>query len=274
MAANTLLSLWSNHGDSLLTLVSALGEFVVCGLMFRHNMWRKLPLFLTYVAWTCISDLAAFYLQSHLSEHNYFQFYIAETITDSILMFSVLVELGWSVLRPVRSSLPRGAIIVLALLVAIAGLLIWPFAGKTIPPGYERMSVTLFHLQQTAAILRIVCFLVMAGFSQLLSIGWRDRELQIATGMGFYSIVSLLVTLIHTQQKGEADSFHYLDQAVSISYVCTLAYWVFSFVTKVQERKEFSPQMQHLLVQLGGGARAGRIALSDLPSERTRKRIK
>jgi hypothetical protein len=259
-------------GDSILTLSSALGEAVVCVLMVRQKMWRKLPLFLAYVAWACASDLVAFYLQHRSTEHFYLRFFLVETVIDSVLQFAVLVELGWEVLRPVRSSLPRGAVIVLALLVALAGLAIWPLAGKAVPAGYIGLTQPLFHLQQTVAILRIVVFLVMAGFSQVLAIGWRDRELQVATGLGLYSIVSLMVTLFHTQQKGNADDFHWLDQAVSVSYLCTLAYWVFSFVTKEQKRKEFSPQMQHLLLQLGGGARAGRIALSDFPSERLRKK--
>jgi hypothetical protein len=259
--------------DSVLTLLSALGEAVVCVLMLRNNIWRKLPFFLLYVAWACISDMAALCMQHFANEHIYFRFYLAETVIDSILQFAVLVELGWSVLRPLRSSLPRGAIFVLGIVIGLAGLAIWPFAGKTVPAGYVGLSQTLFHLQQTVAILRIVVFLVMAGFSQVLSIGWRDRELQVATGLGLYSIVSLLVSVVHSHQTGAADDFHWLDQAVSVSYLCTLAYWVSSFVTKEQDRRDFSPQMQQLLLQLGGGARAGRIALGH-PRYTRGKRIK
>jgi hypothetical protein len=270
MAANPLLT--SDQVDSLLTLMSGLGEALVCTLMVRHNLWRKFPLFFAYLGWAFVVDLAALYLQNRANEHIYFRFFLVQTVVDSILMFAVLVELAWSVLRPVRGSLPRGTIVVLAVLVALAGLAIWPLAGKTVPSGYVGLSEPLFHLQQTVAILRMVCFLVMAGLSQVLSIGWRDRELQVVTGLGIFSIVSLLVTLIHSQQKGEADSFHFLDQAISISYLCTLSYWVFSFVTKEQKRKEFSPQMQHFLLQLGGGARAGRMALSDIPSKELGKK--
>lgn len=275
MAANSLLTiaiLSDNAKDSLLTLGSALGGILVLGLMLRHQLWRKLPLFVIYIPWAFGSDLVALYLQNRASEHALFHFIRAETIIDSCLMFMVLVELGWSVLRPIRASLPRGAIVVLAVLVAVAGLIIWPFAAKINPPGYVGPSLNLLHLQQTFAILRVVCFLVMAGFSQLLSIGWRDRELQVATGLGFYSIISLMVALLHSHQTGNADDFHWLDQGVAVSYLGTLSYWVFSFVTKEQERKEFSPQMQHLLVLMSGGARASRIALSNLPSEHSRKK--
>jgi hypothetical protein len=162
---------------------------------------------------------------------------------------------------------------VLGVLMALAGLIIWPLAGMTVPATFSREAALLFHVQETFAILRVVCFLVMASFSQLLSIGWRDRELQIATGFGFYSIVSLLVAVLHSHQVA-GDSYRWLDEAVTLSYLGSLFYWIFSFATKEQERKEFSPQMQQFLLLMGGGARASRIALSDLPSERSRKRIK
>jgi hypothetical protein len=263
--------------DPMLISASAVGEFVAIIFMVRAKVWRILPVFGAYVVWALLSDLIWLLLQSSIiskpfssSTSNWI--FLAETVIDSILQFTVLVELTWSVLRPVRASLPRGTQFILALLIAFAGLLIWPLVIHTVPPLRLKQDLLIFHVQETFAILRICCFLVMAGFSQLLSIGWKDRELQVATGLGFYSIVSLLVMLLHAHQGAGNDAYHRLDEAVSVSYLGTLTYWVFSFVTKEQERKEFSPQMQNLLLQLGGGARTGRIALIDLPSERPRKK--
>jgi hypothetical protein len=257
--------------DSILTLVSAISEAVIISLLLQRKTWRILPVFSSYLAWTLISDAAALYWQTHGVPDNYFSFYAVDSTVDSILMFVVLVELGWSVLRPVRSSLPRGAIFVVAGLVAVAGAIIWPFAGISIPAHLTPQAATFIHLNQTSVILRVVCFLVMAGFSQLLSIGWHDRELQVATGLGLYSMVSLLVTFLDAHQTNVL-RIHNFHQAVSISYLCTLAYWVLSFSAKEYQRKEFSPQMQQLLVLMGGGARSGSIALTDLTSERLRKK--
>jgi len=272
MLAASATSFWRDHGDFLLILISAVGEATFLGFMAKQKVWRKFPVFFIYILWALVGDCLALYLLGRISERDYYTFYARQSIVDSAIQFGVLVELTWSVLRPVRSSLPRKSIFVLALLIVIAGLAIWPFAGKTAPPGYTGLAATTFHLEQTIGVLRIVCFLVMAGFSQILSIGWRDRELQIVTGLGFYSIASLMITLGHSQQVGDADNFHWLDQLSSASYFGTLFYWVMSFATKEQERKDFSPQMQNLLLQLGGGARAGRIALTDLPSERSRNK--
>ena len=240
--------------DSVLTLVSAVSEAVVVVLLLSRKTWRILPIFSLYILWALISDLAAFYFQSYGVSANYLVFYTIMMTVDAILQFTVLVELGWSVLRPIRSSLPRGALVALTVVVAVAGLVIWPLAGITTPEPLTSQGALVFHLNQTFAILRIVCFLVMASFSQLLSIGWRDRELQVATGLGFYSIISLLVTMLDSHHTSTSQS-HMLHDAVSLSYVGTLAYWVVSFAAKEYQRKEFSPQMQEFLLLMGGGAR-------------------
>lgn len=259
--------------DSAVLIASIVGEAVVCAILLQRKAWRSLPFFSIYVIWTLASDLASSFILWKMSAFVYGRYYISQVIADSILQFAVLVELAWSVLKPIRLSLPRGALIVLNLLIALAGLAIWPLAGMAVPQNFSGLNVFLFQLQETFAILRVAGFLIMASFSQLLSIGWRDRELQIATGLGFYSIVSLIVALLHSHQT-QGPEYHWPDQALSLCYVGTLSYWVMSFATKEQERKEFSPQMQQLLLLMSGGARAGRVAISDLSSERPKKRIK
>jgi len=259
--------------DSGILSAGVVGEAVVFTLLLRRRGWSTLPFFCLYILYSLASDVTGYIVLAKHSELLYGRYYFTQIILDSILQFAVLGELAWSVLRPVRSSLPRGFRIVVYVLIALAGAAMWPLATLTVPPALTRLSSILFHLQETFSILRVVCFLIMASLSQLLSIGWRDRELQVATGLGFYSIASLLVTVLHSHQA-MGTQYHWLDQALSVSYLGTMTYWVFSFATKEQERKEFSPQMQQLLVLMSGGARTGRMALGDLPPEPKRKRIK
>jgi hypothetical protein len=257
--------------DNAVLIASIVGEAVVCGLVVRRKMWRTLPFFCVFFVWALVSDLASFIIQWKMSAFFFGRYYFSQAFVDAFLQVTVLVELAWSVLQPLRKSLPRGALVILIALIALCGLAIWPLAGMSMPPDLTWRSAVLFQLQETVGILRVACFLLMASFSQVLSIGWRDRELQIATGLGFYSIVSLLVTLIHSHQTWSAQ-YHWLDLASSIGYLGSLTYWVFAFASKEQKRKEFSPQMQQLLLLMGGGARADRIALSDISSERSKKR--
>lgn len=121
----------------------------------------------------------------------------------------------------------------------------------------------MFHLVQTFAIIRILFFLVLAAFSQLLAIGWRDRELQVATGLGIYSVASLGAALLHAQMPG-ADRYHHVDQLVVVSYIVSLIYWAVSFLQQEAPRQEFTPRMQSILLTVSGAARTNRIAVQEL----------
>lgn len=261
--------------ESLLFWSGLAAEAALVLLLLRGRVFASLPAFFLYICWSFLSDTLMFSVQS-LPPTTYFRFFEVQMVIDSAMIFAVLVELAWSVLRPLRSSLPRGSWIVIAFLVALAGLLLWPLAGLTLPMSVagatRRLSqegAIFFRLQQTFAILRLVVFLGMAGFSQLLSIGWRNRELQIATGLGFYSTVSLAVTVLHTHQI-VGPQYHWLDEAAAASYLGALGYWVFCFATKEAERRDFTPQMQGFMLLVGGAAKASRIAVTSFEVTKSR----
>jgi len=257
--------------DNTLWIAGMVAEAAVIGLLFYRRAWRTFPVFCAYLAWGLASDLGNYAIR-RFSPSSFTTTYLLGLVLDSALQFGVLVELAWSVLRPMRASLPRIALLVVGVLIVAVGAAIWPFSGihnlARLPPQWR----TLVHVQQTASLLRILFFLALAGCSQLLSIGWRDRELQVATGLGFYSLVSLAVEILHSHQ-GMGQQYRYLNQLVVASYVCSLLYWVFSFATKEAERREFTPQMQGFLLAVAGTARTTRIALADSAAAKSRKRL-
>jgi hypothetical protein len=246
-------------------------EAAIVLLLIKGRVFRTLPAFFLYLCWSLFSDALLYYVRVSYPATTFFRIYLIQLIVDSAMIFAVLVEVAWSVLRPIRNSLPKYSWIGIAVLVAVGGLILWPIAGLVAPPGLYPEGMDLFRLQQTPAILRAVFFLALAGFSQLLSIGWRDRELQIATGLGFYSIVSLAVTILHTYQTTMTQQYHWLDRVGSFSYLAALVYWVYSFATQPAERREFSPQMQSMLLAVAGAARTTRVALTDSTPDQTGK---
>jgi hypothetical protein len=54
--------------------------------------------------------------------------------------------------------------------------------------------------------------------------------------------------------------------------MCSLAYWGVCFATKEAERREFTPQMQSLLLAMAGTARSTRIALAESAADKSRDR--
>ncbi len=255
--------------DSVILFSGVAAEVILILLLAKSRAYKNFPAFFLFLIWSLFSDGFMYYLRLHESAELFYKIYKVQLVIDSIMIFAVLVEVAWNVLRPIRGSLPRYSWLGIAALVLIGGLVLWPIAGLTAPTGLSVQGHNLFVLQQTPALLRAVFFLALAAFSQVLSIGWRDRELQIASGLGFFSIVSLSVTMMHTHQTTIGDSYHYLDIMVGISYLVALFYWVYAFATQTVERREFSPQMQSMLLAVAGAARSTRVALNDSTNDRS-----
>ena len=242
------------------------GEAIAVALLLYRRIFRNLPVFCLFLVWTILSDLTMMVVSSNLAAQDrllYMRIYMVEISLDFCMQFAVLVELAWSVLRPIRAALPRGAILVIAALFLLAGAAVWPIAGKLALPGETHQWHNLMQLEQAFSILRVLFVLLLAGFSQLLAIGWRDRELQIATGLGFYSLMSLGAAILHTHHLS-VEMYHRASQITSASYFCSLVFWVVSFVQKEAPRHEFAPRMESFLLAVSGAARANRMTLEQL----------
>ena len=256
--------------DTLLWIAGFSAECGVVGLLVWRRVFWTLPVFCAYLSWSLVSDLVQYTASYHLPASTNIQIYVIGLAIDSVFQFGVLFELARSVLRPIAPQLPRWTSIAVGVLILLVCAAIWPLANVPGYSGFHLSSQLMVHLQQTFAILRIFFFLILAGCSQLLSIGWRDRELQIATGLGFFSMISVSASVIHTHQATASPLYHLPDQFVSASYVCSLLYWAYCFVQQEAKRREFTPQMQNFLLAVAGTARSTRISLSDTNSRNGR----
>jgi len=243
--------------ETIIWLAGDLTTAVVIFFFVRRKVFRTFPVFFAYLIWSVLSDGGL--LVSRYSPTIYYNVYVITLVVDSFFQFGVLVELAWSILRPIQASLPRWSLPAIAALVAVVGAIVWPLAGGLSLSSLSAAGQLNVHVQETFSVLRILFFLLLAGCSQLLSIGWKDRELQIATGLGFYSLVSLLVWMQHRS----GPQYRVLDLFVSSSYLCSLVYWAYCFAQQEAERREFTPQMQNFLLAMAGTARATRMALKD-----------
>jgi hypothetical protein len=247
--------------DSLFWASGLAAEAAVVGLLVWRRTYRTLPIFCAYLAFSLLSDPIQYFVSGRYETAVSFRIYLIGLAVDSLFQFGVLLELSQSVLRPVAKLLPRWTPIVVGLFILLICAAIWPLAQSPTSGAYTSQGKVLVHLQQTFSILRILFFLALAGCSQLLAIGWKDRELQIATGLGFYSMVSLTVSVMHRHQVA-GNAYHQLDQIGAASYVCSLLYWAYCFAQQEAARREFTPQMQNFLLAVAGTARSSRVSLS------------
>lgn len=255
--------------ESAVFLAGNLAEAILVVLLIYRRAWRSLPFFFVY-SLECLAGSALYFFVLRDWPQQALHTYFYESMLDGALQFCVLVELTWSIFKPYRKTLPPATAVVLGILIAIAGMAIWPFTSAPAFAHYSHQWQLLGRLLQTDSILRVLFFLALAGCSQLLSIGWKDRELQVATGLGFYSLVSLTVTMVQSHQVA-GPQYRMVAHFEEATYLCSLVYWIFCFAQKEAERREFSPQMQSVLLAVAGAARSMRIAASDSASSSRRK---
>lgn len=244
-------------------LLGFLAEFALLGVLLVRRQYKTFPVFTIYIAFNICFDLLVGIL-SAAPDHSVAQqagFLLLPL--QYLLELAVLVEIAWHLVKPVQSSLPPQVLKIFGYLTlaALAGgaLLAW----QVNPDAAQTLEKLKFRLDLTIGILRMILFVLTAGFAQMLGIGWKDKVLQLATGLSFYSAVELIGSLIQSQHGPSATA----DRMRGVGYVVELGFFVWAFTTKAVERREFSPQMQEFLVTISGRARETRAAIARSPGK-------
>ncbi len=253
--------------DGVLWIVGIAGELLLLLILITRRLYRIFPLFTAFIFWALLSDPLLFII---LRAHHYaftkiyYQTYFASNVLQYALEIGVLGEIAANVLRPTRSHLTRRILPVLwgcMLGIGVAAFLLAAYLN----------AATLTHtrafivLDTTVAILRLVTFLLITAFSQILGLGWRNHVLQLASGLAFYATVTLIVGLAYSYLRATPDyvaKFREFAQLGILGYLCALYYWCYSFARQEAPRKEFSPQMAQLLVSIAGSTKRQRSVLA------------
>ena len=238
-------------------LLGLVAECVLLVILLVRRQYIAFPIFTFYIAFNVVTDVGLAILMAayppQVSSSAAFLLLPLQYLID----LGVLFEISWNVLRPVRSSLPPGATRVFLglILVALVGgtLLAWRFYDTG-----NRVFDVKRPLDLTVGFLRMLIFAVTAGFAQVLGIGWKDKVLQLASALSFYSAVDLIVSLI-SRHSSSPNAF---EPIRSFAYLFELGFLMWVFTTKELPRCEFSPQMERFLVTLAGQAKVARTAFS------------
>ena len=248
MGLQTLFALFG-----ILGFIAEIALFVV---LIVRRQYKIFPVFTLYIAFNVLYDIGIGAVAVAYSPHLGRLLALGLMPLEYLLELGVLLEIAWNVLRPVQISLPKGSIRVFVASVTLAllcgTLLAWHFDNSG-----NKVQDYKGPLDLTFGLLRMMIFVVTAAFSQLLGIGWKNKVLQLATALSFYSAVDLVVSLVERYSGGSND----LEQIRSIAFSFELGFLVWAFTTKEVRRREFSPQMEQFLVTLAGRARHARTAL-------------
>ncbi len=246
--------------DDFLWIIGDTGKVVLLAILLGRRLYRTFPIFVSYVLWDLISDLFVIWVQ--LSNHGFFSrhyavVYYSASIITYLLVTAALLEIAANVLRPAAMVFSRRMLYVL-LTVILAVSCCSFFLAKWINPA-PFLGLRVFLVISTiATLLSLITFVMIAGFSQILGLTWKNHVLQSTTGLAFYSVVSLLTILMLSRLRAGASyaaQYRFWTRFQVVGYFCTLSFWCYAFLKQEAPRKEFSPQMQKILVQLSGSAK-------------------
>jgi hypothetical protein len=246
--------------DGVLGTVSLVAQAAIAYLMIKRGSRRDYPILLTYMFFNLVEDPLAWSLQN---ARFYPKFYFTVMVLDYLFQLLIILEIGRNVLRPSKRSLPFRLWPVVT-----GGILICAILAATFSPQTQSSSNTAGLLRVTLglAILKLLLFAGMAGFAQFLGITWRSRVLQLASALAFYGAVSLLVQLSSSHLPSTNPGYNaHLVRLAQIqwgAYSVTLISWIWAFSRNEAPRKDFTPQMQEVLVTIAGAAKRTRLAVT------------
>lgn len=256
--------------DSLMWVVGFVATIILVATLVRRGLHRTFPIFTAYLVFQLATDPAMYWVHSQMPGL-YFNFYFIVNVTDYLFQLCVLWEIGLNVIGPVKRSLPRVIYWVLGGLLAMIAAVTAIIAIYSTPHWLTNLDLLLAKLNLGMSLLRMGVFVAIALSAQLLGIGWRNHVLQLATGLAFYSALSVVVTTAQSRDSLRP-LFHPLAEIEVAGYLGTLAFWIWSFVKEEAPRKEFSPQMQNFLLSIAGSTRSSRMSLEAVVNKSTSRK--
>lgn len=210
-------------------------EILLLGITLRRGIGRRFPTFLIYAYWAVFNDLgAAVYYYNHGKD--YLSVYGIQVTVEGLILIAVLFDLARLAVRPLPTIISRGILGFMGFIAIGVGAAFWRLSNTWVllPPN-SRYHFFLRE-QLTFSFLRVLLLVLIGGLVEFLSrhyirVGWGERELAIATGMGIYALASVAQSLGTTYQRLMAvTTYLEISLAVGIIYVVCLIYWIVCFL--------------------------------------------
>jgi hypothetical protein len=251
--------------DSIVIAAGLLLQASLCVVLFRKGLARFYPIFFIYLLLNLAEDPLTLTLNGYSEGYRHYYFVI--TILDYVLQLLIVFEIGRNVLRPSKRSLPFPIAPVALVGVLVCTLVAASFSRQVQAVGTGDLIQLSLRVTLGLAVLKLLLFAALAGFAQMLGIGWKSHVLQLATGLAFYAGVSLFIQIAssHVPATNQQLYIHHLDRLMQIqagAYIGTLIFWIWAFSRNEAPRKDFTPQMQEVLVTIAQSAKRTRLAVT------------
>jgi len=195
---------------------------VLLFLMLRNRAYKVCPWFFAYVAFGVCADVARFVAHDH--PRPYFATYWTTEAGYEILGILVMYELLRMVLKNLagrwwaRLILPAALVLGIALSLAHA---------RAAPPQFSGLRYYLVVGEIAVRLVQGLIFIGLVVAVLILRLRWRQYPLGIATGLGGYSLVALLMNL---KFYDFGTRFRFLaSMTLLVAYSVAVLIWIWFF---------------------------------------------
>jgi hypothetical protein len=244
--------------DLFLWAAGFLGHLVLLVVLFIRRHAKTFPLFTSLVAANIAQTVVLYTVHRFATGSEYFHVYWTFAIVEVALQLGVLYEIASIVFRPLGVWAPdvrrKLSLLVLGSL-AMAGAL----TCLASPPAACVAQSILVRGNLFAALLLSELFVVTASLSTRVGLPWRSHVLQLAQGLGIYSIATLIVETADSYfgMPAHADDyriFRFVQHCRVAIYLACLSYWIVCLYRKELPRRSVTPEMRSRLFHLQSAA--------------------
>jgi hypothetical protein len=203
----------------------ALEILLLVVLVTRHRA-TTFPVFTTLIAFNIVRTVVTYPIAMRgTNTHSYYVAYFAFAILDFALQSSIAYELASHVFRPTGTWAPdvRKAFLILtvASFTVAAALACIPS-----PPERTLLGTLLDRGNLFSSALQCELFIGMIALSATARLPWKTHVARIAQGLGFYSLIGLLLDASQNVLVRSSASFQAVDYIRNVTYLLCESYWI------------------------------------------------
>lgn len=212
--------------DAVLPLIGAILTAALVALLFFKRVFRIMPIFVAYLGFSVVSELAATAILVSPRARSSLVFWGANIVIDTLFYLCVVAEVGRNVLRYNRNGSPSS---VLALALFLFAILLTSLLARWTGFYWRELGWQVYlRVTQSSAILEVAAILAIAWWGSLKKLRWPERELRMVTGMGFWAVVQFCVLIFH-EHGFVGPQNHWLDFLTPFATLGVLIYWLYGF---------------------------------------------
>jgi hypothetical protein len=204
---------------------TALQVVLLVVLLTRHRA-TTFPIFTVFTAFNIVRAVVTYPIAMRgTNTHSYYVAYFAFAILDFALQFWITYELASHIFRPTGTWAPdvrKGVLILtIASFVVAAALVCIPS-----PPEKTLLGTLLDRGNLFSSALQCELFIGMIALSATARLPWKTHVARIAQGLGFYSLIGLLLDASQNVLVRSSASFIAVDYIRDVTYLLCETYWI------------------------------------------------